>query len=30
MGMRLNPHCTPERAHQEVDTISDTCTTCVI
>jgi thioredoxin reductase (NADPH) len=24
MGMRLNPHCTPERAHQEVDTISDT------
>src|SRR6202140_852457 len=26
MGMRLNPHCTPERAHQEVDTISDTCT----
>jgi thioredoxin reductase (NADPH) len=30
MGMRLNPHCTPERAHQEVDAISDTCTTCVI
>jgi len=24
MGMRLNPHYTPERAHQEVDTISDT------
>jgi thioredoxin reductase (NADPH) len=24
MGMRLNPHCTPERALQEIDTISDT------